>query len=57
MRPGFRKGLFAGFLAGALITAIFGPSSAMRAGKKLFKISGCLKKKRDSLIKRIKEKE
>jgi hypothetical protein len=57
MRPGFFGGLFAGFLAGTLITVILGPSSALRAGKKLYRISRGLKKKGTLLIKRVGEKE
>ncbi|TYP59895.1 hypothetical protein [Thermosediminibacter litoriperuensis] len=57
MRSGFMGGLFTGILAGALMAVLFGPSSAMRAGKKLFKISRGLKKKTTGLIKNVKEKE
>lgn len=56
MRLSFLGGLFAGFLAGTFITTLLGPSSAFRAGKKLYKISRGLKK-RTFLMKRVGEKE
>ncbi|ADL07896.1 YtxH domain-containing protein [Thermosediminibacter oceani] len=57
MRSGFMGGLFAGILAGTLMTILFGPSSAVRAGKKLSKISRCLKKKTEGMLKKVKDRE
>lgn len=51
MRLGFWGGMFAGFLAGSFITAFLGPSTAYRAGKKLYKMSRGLRKAKKSGVK------